>query len=89
MVLLEVLKYGIFLRQKIANVLSLIWSIIKIFFLYFMLKGTLSGLTQFLAAESPLKMMKKGFYFTLISLFVLKIFKFFSRLFCHVENRVD
>ena len=31
-----------------------------------------SGLRQFLAAESPLKMMKNAFYFTLISLFVLK-----------------
>ena len=40
------------------------------------LKGTLSGLRQFLAAESPLKMMKNAFYFTSKALFVLKIFKF-------------
>ena len=40
------------------------------------LKGALSGLRQFLANESPLKMMKNAFYFTLISYFVLKIFKF-------------
>ena len=31
--------------------------------------------------ESPLKMMKNVFYFTLIALFVLKIFKFLSQLF--------
>ena len=43
----------------------------------FKVKGTLSGLRQFLAAESPLKMMKNAFYFTLNALSVLKIFKFF------------
>ena len=42
------------------------------------LKGAFSGLTQFLAIESPLKMMKNDFYFTLKVLFVLKIFKFLS-----------
>ena len=42
------------------------------------LKGALSGLRQFLAAESPLKMMKNAFYFTSKALFVLKIFKFLS-----------
>ena len=40
------------------------------------IKGTLSGLRQFFATESPLKMMKNAFYFTLKSLFVLKVFKF-------------
>ena len=40
------------------------------------LKGALSGLRQFLATESPLKMMKNAFYFTSKALFVLKIFKF-------------
>ena len=40
------------------------------------IKGTLSGLIQFLAAESPLKMMKNAFYFTSKALSVLKIFKF-------------
>ena len=52
-------------------------------------KGTLSGLRQFLATESPLKMMKKFFYFTLKALFVLKKFKFLSWLFGHVEKRLD
>ena len=40
-------------------------------------KGTkvaLSGLRQFLPNESPLKMMKNAFYFTVKALFVLKIF---------------
>ena len=43
----------------------------------FSVKVALSGLRQFSAAESPLKMMKNTFYFTSKSLFVLKIF-FFS-----------
>ena len=34
--------------------------------------------------ESPLKMMKNALYFILKALFVLKIFKFLSRLFGHV-----
>ena len=42
------------------------------------LKDALSGLTKFLGIESPLKMMKNAFYFTLETLFVLKIFKFLS-----------
>ena len=51
------------------------------------LKGALSGLIQFLAIESPLKMVKNGFYFTSNGLFVLKIFKgcvryIFASLFC-------
>ena len=42
------------------------------------LKDTLSGLRQFLANESPIKMLKNAFYSTLKALFVLKIFKFLS-----------
>ena len=38
----------------------------------------LSVLRQFLATESPLKMLKKAYYFTLKALFILKIFKFLS-----------
>ena len=52
-------------------------------------KGALSGLRQLLATESPLKMMKNTFYFTLKALFVLKIFKFLSLLSGHVEKRLD
>ena len=40
------------------------------------IKGALSGVRQFLATENPLKMIKNVFYFTLKTLFVLKIFKF-------------
>ena len=39
---------------------------------------TLSGLRPFLATESPLKMMRKAFYFTSKALFVLKIFELLS-----------
>ena len=53
------------------------------------IKGALLGLKQFLATESPLKMMKNAFYFTSIALFVLNIFKFLSWLFGHVVKRLD
>ena len=36
--------------------------------------------------ESPLKMMENVFYFVLKGLFVLKIFKFLSQQFGHVEK---
>ena len=36
--------------------------------------------------ESPLKMMKNAFYFILKALLVLKVFKFLSWLFAHVEK---
>ena len=52
------------------------------------LKGSLWGLRQFLTTESPLKNMKNACYFTLKALFVLKIFKFLSWLFSHVEKRL-
>ena len=41
-------------------------------------KGAVLGLRQFLATESPLKMMKGAFYFTLKALFVLQIFQYLS-----------
>ena len=41
-------------------------------------KGALSGLKQFLAAESPIKMMQNAFYFTSKAYFVLKIFRYLS-----------
>ena len=59
------------------------------YFMHVMVKGALSGLRQFLAAESPLKMMKNAFYFTSKALFLLKIFKFLSWLFGHVAKRLD
>ena len=50
------------------------------------IKGTLSGLRQFLATEKPLKMMKRAFYFTLKALFVLKIFTFCIDFLIRYEN---
>ena len=44
---------------------------------------------NFLANESPLKMMKNAFYFTLKAVVVLKIFKFLSWSFSLVEKRLD
>ena len=42
------------------------------------LKGALSDLIQFLATESPLKIMKNAFYFILKALCVLEILNFLS-----------
>ena len=53
------------------------------------LTGALLDLRQFLGTEIPLNMMKNAFYFTLKSLFVLKIFKLLFWLFGHVEKRLD
>ena len=47
-------------------------------FLFLLFQGTLAFLKQFLTTESPLKMLKNSFYFTLKALFVLKILKFLS-----------
>ena len=51
--------------------------------------GPLLGLIQFLATESPLKMIKNVFYFTSKTLFVPKIFKILSWLFGHVAKQHD
>ena len=42
-----------------------------------------------MTTERPLKMTKNAFYFTLKTLFVLKIFKFLSGDFGKVEKRLD
>ena len=52
-------------------------------------KGALSGLRQFLAIESPLKIMKSASCFTSKALFILKVLKFLSWLFDHVAKRLD
>ena len=49
----------------------------------------LSSPRQFLATESPLKMMANAFHFTLKALLVLQISKFLSRIFGHVEKQLD
>ena len=54
-----------------------------------MFKGPLSGVRQFLTIESPLKVMKNAFHFTLKAFFVLQIFAFLSWLFGYVEKRLD
>ena len=53
----------------------------------FITKDAVSGLKQLLATESPLKVIKNYFYFTLKALFVLKIFNFFSWLFSYVVKQ--
>ena len=53
------------------------------------LKSVLSSVRQFLASESPLKMMENAFYFTSKAFFVLKIFKSLSWFFGHVAKRLD
>ena len=52
-------------------------------------KGAFSALRQFLATESPLKMIKNAFYFNSKALFILKVFKFLSWIFGHVWKRLD
>ena len=52
-------------------------------------KNALLDLRQFLATEIAFKMTKNACYFTFKALFVLKIFRFFSRLFGYVEKRID
>ena len=61
------LAFTSYKKETPTQVLSLEFS--KIF------NGALSGLRQFLATESPLKMMKNGLYLTFKSLFLLKIFE--------------
>ena len=63
-------------HSKLTGILTFLVGIY--FFSALRIKGALSGLRQFLAAESPLKVMRNAFYFTSKALFVLKIFKFLS-----------
>ena len=53
------------------------------------IKGSQSGLGQFVAPESPLKMKKSVFSFPLNALFVLKILKFLFWLFGQVKKWLD
>ena len=52
------------------------------------MKGSLSGLGQFLTIEDPLKMVKNAFYVTSKLLFALKIFKFLPCVFGHTAKRL-
>ena len=71
------------------RIIFIIICIIKINIIKIYMKGALSGLRQFLATKSPLKMMKNAFYFTSKTPFVLKIFKFFSELFGNASKGLD
>ena len=51
-----------------------------------MVKAALSGLREFSATESPLKVIKNAFYFASKAFFTLKIFRFLSRFFSHVAK---
>ena len=51
--------------------------------------SALSGLREFLARESPLKIMKNTFYYTLKALFVFPIFELLFSTFGHVGKRLD
>ena len=53
------------------------------------LQRVISGLSWFLATESPLEMMKNAFCFILQALFFLKIIKFLFWFFGHVQKRLD
>ena len=50
------------------------------------MSSSFSGFRKFLATESPLKIKKNAFYFTLKALFVLKILKFLSWLLVLQKN---
>ena len=76
------------MNMKQRNVTTINYSVV-IFQEVELLKGPLSGLRQFLASESPLKLIKNAFYFTSKFIFVLKIVKFLSGLFGHVSKRFD
>ena len=49
---------------------------------------SVSHLPKKIVLFTPLKVMKNAFYFILQALFVLKVFKFLSWLFGHVEKKV-
>ena len=64
-------------RVYTCNTLVPFFHLVKVHISFFLfLKGALSGLRQFLAIESPFKMMKNAVCFTSKGIFVLKIFKF-------------
>ena len=70
-------EFGVtILNQNMAKKAKLFYMNTGSFIIH--IKGALSGLRQFLAAESPLKMMTNAFYFTSKALFILKVFNFLS-----------
>ena len=71
------------------NFSQVFYSFVSCLLQCFLIEDAFSGLRQFLTTESPLKVMKSAFYFIFKTLFVLKIFKFLSCYFGHVEKRLD
>ena len=73
----ELAIFSVKLTTKRSSVLKKIINV-DIFEMHGIIKGPFSGLRQFLATESPVKMMKNTFYFLLQVLFVFNIFKILS-----------
>ena len=73
----ELAIFSVKLTTKRSSVLKKIINV-DIFEMHGIIKGLFSGLRQFLATESPVKMMKNTFYFLLQVLFVFNIFKILS-----------
>ena len=101
---LEVSSYNLTRSDHPSNIINIIYIINTFYLCEFSIfnvcknllflatgdfKGTLSSLRQFLVSESPLKMMRDAFYFTLKACLVLKIFTFLSWIFGQVEKRLD
>ena len=84
-----IIYYQRYNHNTTVNNQRLYYIIMGSFLLLKYIKVALSSLRQFLAAESPLKMMKNAFHYMSKTLLILKIFKFFSWLFGHVAKRLD
>ena len=61
----------------------------SLYFRILHIKGAFSDMRHFLATNSPLKLIKNAFYFTLKTFFFFKIFKFLSGLSDYVEKRLN
>ena len=83
------IQYGPLLQLYVCQALKFVCIKICCFTVNRSFKNALSDLRQFLATESPLKMIKNTCYFTPKPPFTLKIFKFLSWNFGHGAERVD
>ena len=83
------LSFSVFVKEtmikKSVNLLSLLLILSKVntalsvlIYQFSFFKGALTGLRQFLATVSLLKMIKNAFHFTIKALLMLKILKFLS-----------
>ena len=78
-------KTGISIKWCLFKDLPKLLALQKHFLIANIVKGTVWGLRQFLATESPWKEMKNAFYFISKSLFFVKRFKVFPWVFGCVE----